>query len=96
MNIKPAICIFNDVSSFSGFLFINSIIYISIFPPSSGGIGIRFVIPSDNEITDNKYIKSVKLDVCDTIVATPTGPAKSSIVVPPVKSILMLSSNAPI
>ena len=47
---NPISCIFISVSCFSGFLLIASINKISNFPPSSAGIGSKFVTPNDNDI----------------------------------------------
>lgn len=42
---NPIICILISILSFNGFFLIPSIINITIFPPSSGGNGRRFVTP---------------------------------------------------
>ena len=51
---KPNNCIVASVSGFIGFLLITSINKINIFPPSNAGIGNKFVIPNEIDITANK------------------------------------------
>lgn len=64
---------------FNGLLIIPSTISNTFFPPSSGGNGSKFVTPSDNDTTDNKYIKSAIELVLATALDMPTGPAIWSI-----------------
>ena len=71
---NPADCSATSNFSLNGFLLIPSIINSTTFPPSSGGNGRRFVTPSDNDITDNIYMKSANPLVCDTTFEIPTGP----------------------
>ena len=71
---NPAICIPISMFSFIGFLLIASIIYITIFPPSSGGNGNRFVTPSDSEIKAIMYIYSIIPLVFDTTCDIPNWP----------------------
>ena len=53
---NPISCILASVSAFIGFLLINSISNITIFPPSNAGIGNKFVTPNETDIIANKYI----------------------------------------
>ena len=53
-------------------------------------------MPSDKDIIESKYIKSVIPDVLETMLAIPTGPAKSSMPDLPVINVFTLSKSAPI
>ena len=55
---KPADWSHISMFCFIGFLRMASIIYITIFPPSSGRIGSKLVKPSENDTTDKRFIKS--------------------------------------
>ena len=63
-----------SVFCFNGFFLIASINNRNIYPPSNGGNGNRFVIPSDTDITAIKYKKSLKPFVSTTISDIPTTP----------------------
>lgn len=70
-SVNPVICIAASMFSFSGFLLIASINNITIFPPSRGGNGSRFVIPRDSDISPITYIYCCHPLVCVTKLDTP-------------------------
>ena len=82
---------FISVSCFSGFLRIASTNNISIFPPSSAGIGNRFVTPNDSDISAKRYINSFIPFVSATTCDIPTGPIIWSIPTLPVNNCFRLS-----
>ena len=72
--LNPISCILSSISSFNGFLLTASINKNTIFPPSNGGNGNKFVIPRDNDISASKYTNSTIPCVFDTASEIPIGP----------------------